>query len=175
MTPMKYVKPQVDAFKALIGDSFVERYHNKCEPAGFHDEWENVDYPKTGIESDFIRLLRVKIKSGNSYSIGFSFSYIDKTLEESSVKLSIRIGNQYVKDDVYLGSEEMPLINFKDKMKSVNDKLSSYGGRLDYKAIFESLVNEFCQPIGQTKSLNIDLESLHLKKRVYETESTNEL
>lgn len=62
MTPMKFVKPQIDEFKKLIGDSFVERYHNKAEPIGFHDEWNDIEYPKTGIKSDFIRLLRVKIR-----------------------------------------------------------------------------------------------------------------
>jgi hypothetical protein len=175
MTPMKFIKPHIDEFKKLIGSSFVERHHNKCDPSGYHDEWENVDYQKTGIKSDFIRLLKVKIKSGHSYSIGFAFSYLDKSLEESSVKLSIREGHQNTEAAVYLCSLEMPVIDFKDKLKKVNKVLESSADRLDYKTIIESLTHEFCQHLSNKNLARIDLSSPYLKRQVYSTEISSEI
>lgn len=89
--------------------------------------------------------------------------------------MSLRIGSSHIKEDSYLNSEEMDLTAFKDKMKSLNNKLSSSGHSLDYKTILESLVGEFCLPSGHNKSISIDLSSPHLQKRVYSTESTNEI
>ena len=175
MTPMKFLKPQIDEFKKLIGSSFIERCHNKCDSSGYHDEWENIDYPKAGIESDFIRLLKVKIKSGHSYSIGFAFSYLDKSLEESSVKLSIREGHQNTEAAVYLCGLELPVIEFKDKLKKVNKVLESSADRLDYKTILESLTHEFCQHLSNKSLASIDLSSTHLKRRVCSTGIAREI
>jgi hypothetical protein len=166
MTPMKFVKQHIDEFKGLIGDTFAERYHNKAEPNGFYDETNDIRYPKAGIESDFIRLLKVKIKPGHTYSIGFAFNYIDKKIEESSVRLSLKIGSPNVKDDQFLCSNELSIADFKDKMKALNKGLSLCGNQLDYQTILESLASQFFEPQSNHKRVNLDLSSPNLKKRV---------
>lgn len=174
ITLMKFVKPQIDEFKKLIGSGFVERYLNKVDATGFYDEWNDVQYQNAGIKSDFIRLLRAKIKGGNAYSIGFAFNYIDKSMENSTIKMSIKVGDTAAKSDVYLSGQELPVLEFKEKLKAVNKLLSEASASLDYKIILESLINEFCQ--GDRHHLkHIDLSSQALKKRVYSEESSSEL
>ena len=174
ITLMKFVKPQIDEFKKLIGSGFVERYLNKVDATGFYDEWNDVQYQNAGIKSDFIRLLRAKIKGGNAYSIGFAFNYIDKSMGNSTIKLSIKVGDSAGKSDVYLSGQELPVLEFKERLKAVNKTLSEASASLDYKIILETLINEFCQA-DRHHLKHIDLSSQALKKKVYSEESSSEL
>jgi hypothetical protein len=140
---MKFVKPVIDEFKALIGHGFVEKYYNKVEGSTYSEEWTGMDYEKHGIKSDFIRLLRANMKFGAAYSIGFSFSYIGKTIEESSIKFSLRVQRDGDKA-IYLNGKELLVREFRDSLNNVNAKISSKGEMLEYKAIFEALCEQFC-------------------------------
>jgi hypothetical protein len=115
MTPMQALKNQFDSFKNILPDCFKELSLNKSESDSFIN-YDGDILLKKGVKSDFIKTFKVKFNDENSYSIGFSFTYIGMREEKQKVKVSIKVGNR---EPYFLVGKEFNVQDFNDRFKEV--------------------------------------------------------
>jgi hypothetical protein len=165
MNPMKELKSEFDTLKSLIGNEFHETNLNKAEPKTTYiqkypdyqmtsaDSDYNL-YEKKGVQSDFIKILKIKLNKKNHYSLGFVFNYLD--IKEPSMHYSLKVNNG-AGEDVFFTSEDMNLKEMKEKMKKINKSLV----HLDDKKI-EDILNIINQEFIN-KNIN-ELDAPKIKK-----------
>lgn len=79
MTPMEKLKPQFKELKNFLGFYFKELNLNKSEYKVniIGNCEETIAYTNKGVKSDFIRLYTLSQNKENTYTIAFSFNYLD--------------------------------------------------------------------------------------------------
>ena len=119
-TPMQKTKNLFDDFKALLPKEFKETSLNKSEDKTYVDHWcgdRNVIEMK-GVRSDFIKTFKIQFNDVDSYSIGFSFNYLEAI--EETVIVSLKKGN---KEASFLNSKSLNMDNFKSSFKKFIDEI----------------------------------------------------
>jgi hypothetical protein len=154
MTPMQSLKNQFDSFKNILPATFKELALNKSEPNTSVSSWcgEQFVHENKGVRSDFIKTFKAKLNDVDSYSIGFSFKYLDIPDAEHTVQVSLKVGN---KEPLYYKGKEMLVAEFRTKFTETLAKLETLEIK-HYKPIVELVKEEF----------NL-LPSHHPKKQVH--------
>lgn len=119
---MQKLKPQFDLFKSHLPSSFKELSLNKSEPSSYTKRMfgEVIHSENVGVKSDFIKTFKVKFNAEETYSIGFSFEFLDKDESEHKVTVSIKIGT---KEPMFFTSKELSISEFKDSFIILNNNL----------------------------------------------------
>lgn len=119
MTPMQKLKPQFDEFKNLLGSNVKEINLNKSEYketyTGFCGEREQ--HIDKGVKSDFVRLYRLQNNKEDTYTLGFSFNYLDKKEEEFLINFSCSVG---LKEKHFSKKIEMNVNECREKLNIIN-------------------------------------------------------
>lgn len=112
MTPMQSLKNQFDFFKNLLPPIFQEIALNHSEDKTYVSHWcgDSITYNMKGVRSDFIKLFQAKFNTHESYSIGFSFHYINISKEQQTIQVSIKKGHQ---EPLYFLSEHLSIEEFR--------------------------------------------------------------
>lgn len=122
MTPMEKLKPQFDLLKAHLGTNFEEINLNKSnykeEYVGFCGE--TTQYINKGVRSDFIRLYRAQFNKEQTYTLGFSFVYIDEKQENQKVVFSSSVGKDEKK---FSPKKEMNVEDCREILKNIINQL----------------------------------------------------
>lgn len=141
MTPMQLLKNQFDQLKSVLPSTFKETALNKVEPStevvGFCGV--NTEYNKKGVKSDFIKTFKAKLNDKDSYSIGFSFKYLEVKEEEQTVQVSLKIGN---KEPFYFKGKELSVADFRSKLTDTLAKIEAMEEK-NYMPIVELFKNDF--------------------------------
>lgn len=122
MTPMNKLKPQIDKLKTLIGSDFTELNLNKSAPKEGIDYGYSVEYAKTGVVSDFIKMIKIKNKE-DLYSLGFVFDYINLTEEDQKISYSLKIETPKNKSGDFYNSKKLSIEEFKERIISINKEI----------------------------------------------------
>lgn len=122
MTPMNKIKTQIDKLKSFLGEDFVEVNLNKSAPKEGIDYGYSVDYAKTGVASDFIKMIKIKNKE-NLYSLGFVFDYINLTETEQKISYSLKIETPKKKSGDFFTSKKFSVEEFKEKINFINKEI----------------------------------------------------
>jgi hypothetical protein len=141
MTPMQIFKNQFDIFKKLLPSSFQELALNKSEDSTYISHWcgDRIEYFKKGVRSDFIKTFKLQFNDVNSYSIGFSFHYLNIPKEEQTIQISLKKGN---KSPLFFKSEQLPLEKFKELFSSLLIQMQSLEDK-NYQSIIHMIENHF--------------------------------
>lgn len=118
-TPMQKLKNQFDELKTLLPKEFKEVSLNKSEDRIYVDYFcgDRFVHEIKGVKSDFIKTFKIQLNDIDSYSLGFSFNYLD--VSEHSVIVSLKKGN---KEPSFLNSKSLNIDDFKISFKkSIND------------------------------------------------------
>ena len=123
MTPMQKLKPQFDTFKSLLGSNVKEINLNKSEYketyTGFCGEREQ--HIDKGVKSDFVRLYRVQHNKEDTYTVGFSFNYLDREEKDFKINFSCSLG---LSEKVFSKKVEMTVDECRDKLNKINSILN---------------------------------------------------
>lgn len=141
MTPMTQLKNNLETFAALLGSSFKELTLNKSAPKDYVSFWcgDRTEHYDKGVRSDFIRIFEVKFNKEDSYSMAFSFSYIDLPKDEQTVQFSLKTGGR---NDSTVSSDTMTVNEFKTHLNSLN-KAMKEKAPLAYNESIEIVCAEF--------------------------------
>jgi hypothetical protein len=141
MTPMTQLKNNLETFAALLGPAFTELALNKSAPKDHFSFWcgEKSEHHDKGVKSDFIRIFEVKFNKEDSYSMAFSFSYIDLPKESQTVQFSIKTGGR---NDSTISCDPIPVDEFKTRLNGLN-KTMKEKAPLAYNEAIEIVCAEF--------------------------------
>lgn len=122
MTPMQSLKNHFDSFKNLLPEVFKELSLNKSEDRTFVLSFcgDSTEYSMKGVRSDFIKTFKAKFNDQDSYSIGFSFKYLNVPDVEQTVQVSLKIGNKY---PLYYKGEHLLVEDFRVKFSNAVKKI----------------------------------------------------
>lgn len=149
MTPMKRYKTGIDIFRNSISYLVNEINLNKSEPKSIPWVFSRDDKTSTkGVENDFVLIFQDK--KNKDLSIAFTFTYIDKNIEEQTVAGSFKYG--YREGELKIGPE-MNLHEFKTSLNEFNKKLPTIKN-LTFEKIVEEFNNQF---VKQEFNLSIEL------------------
>lgn len=152
MTPMEKLKPQFDELKKLLGENCKEINLNKSSYkesyVGFCGE--TTQHINKGVKSDFIRLYRAQFNKEDTYTLGFSFSYIDLLVEKQLVTFSYSIGKD---DKKFSDKKEMSVEETKESLKNIINMLNSLEN-LTVMDKFKVVKEEFLGKDYQIKAQN---------------------
>lgn len=141
MTPMQSLKNQFDQLKAILPPVFKEMTLNKVEPktevVGYCGEM--TEFNKKGVKSDFIKTFKAKLNDQESYSIGFSFKYLEVKEEYHTVQVSLKVGN---KEPLYFKGKELSVLDFRAKFIDSLAKIEEMEVK-NYMTIVELFKNDF--------------------------------
>jgi hypothetical protein len=145
MTPMQRLKNQFDSFKQQLPSQFVEVALNKSSPKFF--EYPNYisampPVESKGVRSDFIKTFKAKFNDTDSYSIGFSFQYLDLSPDEHTVTVSLKIGNR---QPMYFYGNTLSIENFKTVFSNTIEQIGN-------------MQSPTCKEIANTMKTNFDLQ-----------------
>lgn len=112
MTPMQSLKNQFDLFKTLLPAVFKEVALNKSEARTYVDNFcgDQTEHFMKGVRSDFIKTFKAKFNDKDSYSIGFSFQYLEVPDNAQTVQVSLKIGNR---EPLYYAGEQLSVDDFR--------------------------------------------------------------
>lgn len=148
ITPMQVLKNQFDDFKTTLCQcGFKEVVLNKSNPKTHVTYFcgEREVFEKKGVSSDFIKLFKIKFNKEKSYSIGFSFNYLNLRIEDQTIKVSLKTG-----EDIFLKSKEFSIVEFQEIFKNL---LKNYKNQtnLNHEKIIQSITKDFCLLLEQPK------------------------
>lgn len=92
-----------------------------------------------GVRSDFIKTFKAKFSDENSYSIGFSFKYLDVPTKDQTVQVSLKIGNN---EPLFYFGKDLSIEEFKEKFVKTIDKINNLTEK-DYKKIVDVMKTDF--------------------------------
>lgn len=122
MTPMEKLKPQLEMLKLILGSKFEEINLNKSsykeEYVGFCGE--KTQYINKGVRSDFIRLYRAQFNNEQTYTLGFSFIYIDTEQSKQKVVFSSSVGKE---QKSFSPKKEMSIEECRESLKNIVHKI----------------------------------------------------
>lgn len=157
MTPMEKLKPQFDELKSLLGDTYKEINLNKSsykeEYVGFCGE--TTQYINKGVKSDFIRLYRAQFNKEDTYTLGFSFNYINVESDKQVVTFSSSIGKE---EKRFSSKKEMFIEEARDSLKNIINQLKQLEqptANDKFKAVQEEFLGKDYQIKTQIKKKKI--------------------
>jgi len=157
MTPMEKLKSQFDELKSLLGNSYEEINLNKSsykeEYVGFCGE--TTQYINKGVKSDFIRLYRAQFNKEDTYTLGFSFNYIDMESDKQVVTFSSSIGKEEKK---FSSKKEMFVEEARESIKKIIAHLKNVEQLTatdKFKIVQEEFLGKDYQIKAQTKKKKI--------------------
>ena len=163
MTPMQSLKNQFDQLKSILPPVFKEMTLNKVEPktevVGFCGEL--TEYNSKGVKSDFIKTFKAKLNDQDSYSIGFSFKYLDVKEEEQTIQVSLKIGN---KEPLYFKGKKLSVVDFRAKFIDSLAKIEAMEVR-NYMTIVELFKNDFELLPSHHKKIPVHSQRKHNKNK----------
>lgn len=124
MTPMEKLKPQLEDLKLYLGTKFEEINLNK---ASYKEEYigycgEKTQYINKGVRSDFIRLYRAQFNKEQTYTLGFSFIYIDTEDTKQKVIFSSSVGKE---QKIFSPKKEMSIEECRSGLKNIIQQLKN--------------------------------------------------
>lgn len=123
MTPMEKLKPQLEQLKLSLGNKFEEINLNKSsykeDYVGFCGE--KTQYINKGVRSDFIRLYRAQFNNEQTYTLGFSFIYIDTEESKQKIVFSSSVGKD---QKTFSPKKEMSVEECRDSLKNILEQLN---------------------------------------------------
>ena len=138
---MTQLKNNLETFSALLGPAFTELTLNKSSPKDYVSFWcgDRFEHHDKGVKSDFIRIFEVKFNKEDSYSMAFSFSYIDLPKEKQTIQFSIKTGGR---NDSTVVSDPILVEEFKTRLNALN-KTMKEKAHLAYNEAIEVVCAEF--------------------------------
>lgn len=134
ITPMKRYKTSLDNFRSNLYPLTNEISLNKSEPKSIPWVFSRGDKTSTkGVENDFVLIFQDK--KNEDLSIAFTFTYIDKSVNEQTVAGSFKYGRN--DGEIKMGTE-MSLEEFKSSINAFNKKIPTIKN-----LTFEKIVDEF--------------------------------
>lgn len=171
-TPMQALKNQFDAFKKMLPVQFQETALNKSEDYTHHSYWcgEINTVEIKGVKSDFIKTFKVKFNDVDSYSIGFSFKYLDLPEADHKIRVTLKIGNT---DAMYYKSEDFDVEKFRTMFNASMEKVQAVPVNLatpiqQVKTICDVFMNDFAlreenhQEIKSRKNKEVEKRKLRM-------------
>lgn len=124
MTPMEKLKPQLEQLKLVLGSKFEEINLNK---SSYKEEYigfcgEKTQYINKGVKSDFIRLYRAQFNNEQTYTLGFSFTYIDLEDSKQEIVFSSSVGKE---QKTFSPKKEMSVEECRESLKNIVQQIKS--------------------------------------------------
>lgn len=152
MTPMEKLKPQFNEFKKLLENIFKEINLNKSEykEESIYGYGEYKKYINKGVKSDFIRLYKAKLNKEDTYTLGFSFNYIDLESNKQSVTFTSTIGSE---EKFFSDKKEMSVEETRESLKKIITQLKDEDIP-NVKEMFQIVQEEFLGKKNQIQAMN---------------------
>ena len=101
--------------------------------------WEEPNhYYNKGVKSDFIRLYNLQLNKENTYTLSFSFDYLDLNETKNKIYFSCSLGKE---EKLFSEKIEMNVEQCRDHLKSINSILK-VSENCSYDEILETIQKE---------------------------------